>query len=324
MTFHQPSAWILLLLALLPLLWWWRAGGRVRSTIVFSSIEPLRQAGTTWALRTRWIVPALKGLAVALLIVCVARPQKANERTRIVTEGIAIQLIVDRSISMLAEDFEADDGLAAAAARFADGRYNRWFLDPLAGRGYPQDVVNALGWDQAVVETGDLEAIARPMDMLGVNYYTRVVCAAPEVADVDRPRPLVTPQGEPTDTGWEVYPQGLYDTLIRDFREYGNTAIYITENGAAYDVPKIGGSIADSLRRSYLERHLAEMHRAIADGVPVDGYFVWSLLDNFEWAHGYSMRFGIVGVDFNDQTRTIKDSGTWYAGLVARNGFDAR
>jgi Ca-activated chloride channel family protein len=105
MTFHDPSGWLLLLLTLLPLLWWWRSRGRVRSTIVFSSIEPLQRAGTTWAARARWIVPALKGLALALLIVCVARPQKPNERTRIVTEGIAIQLVVDRSISMLATDF---------------------------------------------------------------------------------------------------------------------------------------------------------------------------------------------------------------------------
>jgi beta-glucosidase len=210
-----------------------------------------------------------------------------------------------------------------AAARFADGRYNRWFLDPLAGRGYPEDVVDAVGWDHAVIKAGDIEAIARPMDMLGVNYYTRVVCAAPEVADVDRPRPLVTAQGEPTDMGWEIYPQGLYETLIRDFRGYGHAPIYITENGAAYDVPKIDGSIADTPRRSYLEGHLAEMHRAITDGVPVRGYFVWSLLDNFEWAHGYSMRFGSVGVDFDAQTRTVKDSGTWFAGVAARNGFDA-
>jgi Ca-activated chloride channel family protein len=108
MTFQHPSVWLLFLLLLLPALWWWRAGGRVRSTIAFSSIEPLRQAGTTWALRARWIVPGLRWAALALLIVCIARPQKANERTRIVTEGIAIQMVVDRSISMLAQDFEVD------------------------------------------------------------------------------------------------------------------------------------------------------------------------------------------------------------------------
>ena len=228
-----------------------------------------------------------------------------------------VGIVLNQALHVPRSSHDAD----VADAYLADGRHNRWYLDPLAGRGYPEDVVDALAWDQAVIECGDLEAIARPIDMLGVNYYTRVVYAAPGVADADRPRPLVTPQGEPTDMGWEVYPQGLYETLIRDLREYRHTPIYITENGAAYDVPKIDGSIADSLRRSYLERHLAEIHRAIADGVPVDGYFVWSLLDNFEWAHGYSKRFGIVGVDFDDRTRTVKDSGTWFAGVAAQNRF---
>jgi Ca-activated chloride channel family protein len=128
MTFHQPSAWLLLLLVLLPLLWWRRSRGRARSTIVFSSIEPLQRAGTTWAVRLRWVVPALRGLALALLIVCVARPQKANERTRILTEGIAIQLVVDRSISMLATDFELKgrkvnrlDAVKKVVREFIDG-----------------------------------------------------------------------------------------------------------------------------------------------------------------------------------------------------------
>jgi beta-glucosidase len=148
------------------------------------------------------------------------------------------------------------------------------------------------------------------------------VCAAPDVTDVDRPRPLVTAQGEPTDMGWEVYPQGLFETLVRAFREYARPSLYVTENGAAYDVSLIDGAIADSLRRSYFEQPLAEMHQAISDGVPLEGYFAWSLLDNFEWAHGYSIRFGIVGVDFDDQSRTVKDSGTWFASVAARNGFD--
>ncbi|MHC4219328.1 MAG: vWA domain-containing protein [Planctomycetota bacterium] len=106
MTFHQPSVWLLGLLVLLPVIWWWRRGGRIRGAVAFSSIEPLRAAGVTWAVRTRWIVAALRSAALILLIICVARPQKANERTRVITEGIAVQLIIDRSRSMLAEDFE--------------------------------------------------------------------------------------------------------------------------------------------------------------------------------------------------------------------------
>ncbi|MHC4083167.1 MAG: vWA domain-containing protein [Planctomycetota bacterium] len=143
MTFHQPSAWMLLLLVLLPVLWWWRSKGRLRSTIVFSSIEPLQQAGTTWAVRLRWVVPALRGAALVLLIICVARPQKANERTRIVTEGIAIQLVVDRSISMLATDFELEgrratrlEAVKQVVGEFVGGG------DELAGR--PDDLIGVI------------------------------------------------------------------------------------------------------------------------------------------------------------------------------------
>jgi Ca-activated chloride channel family protein len=134
---------MLLLLVLLPVLWWWRSGGRLRSTIVFSSIEPLRQAGTTWAVRLRWVVTALRDVALILLIVCVARPQKANERTRIVTEGIAIQLVVDRSISMLATDFELEGARATrleavkkVVGEFVGGG------DELAGR--PDDLIGVI------------------------------------------------------------------------------------------------------------------------------------------------------------------------------------
>jgi len=143
MTFHQPSAWLLLLLVLLPLLWWRRSRGRMRSTIVFSSIEPLQRAGTTWAVRLRWVVTAVRDVALVLLIVCVARPQKANERTRVVTEGIAIQLVVDRSISMLATDFELDgrranrlDAVKTVVREFIDGG------DRLPGR--PDDLIGMI------------------------------------------------------------------------------------------------------------------------------------------------------------------------------------
>jgi Ca-activated chloride channel family protein len=143
MTFHQPSAWLLLLVVLLPVLWWRRARGRIRSTIVFSSIEPLQRAGTTWAVRLRWVVLALRDAALVLLIICVARPQKANERTRIVTEGIAIQLVVDRSISMLATDFELDgrratrlEAVKKVVGEFVGGG------DELAGR--PDDLIGVI------------------------------------------------------------------------------------------------------------------------------------------------------------------------------------
>ena len=210
-----------------------------------------------------------------------------------------------------------------ALARFEDGRLIRWFMDPLAGRGYPEDVLQAIAWDQSVVLPGDLEAIARPIDMLGINYYTREVVAAPGVADEARPRPLPETGDEWTEMGWEVYPRGIAELLARAHRNYGYQSLYITENGAAYTVHPAGGGVHDEIRRAFLERHLAAVHGAISTGVPVDGYFVWSLLDNFEWERGYAMRFGIVHVDYGSQERIVKDSGHWFARVAASNGFNA-
>jgi beta-glucosidase len=206
-----------------------------------------------------------------------------------------------------------------AVARYADGRHNRLYLDSLAGRGYPEDMVAATGWRQKVVLNGDLDAIAVPCDMLGVNYYNRVIHAAPEVSDAERPDPVLEERNEHTEMGWEVYPEGLYDTLARVDAEYEFGPLLVSENGAAYGVEPVGGRVADEARRSFLHRHLVQVHRAIADGVTIGGYFAWSLLDNFEWDRGYSMRFGLVHVDYDDLSRTIKDSGEWYSGVVARN-----
>jgi beta-glucosidase len=210
-----------------------------------------------------------------------------------------------------------------ALAHLEDGKLIRWFMDPLAGRGYPEDAMRALGWDGTVVKPGDMEAIAAPIDMLGINFYTVERRAAADVADGGRPAPLDGAGDEWTEMGWEVYPAGIAEVLTRAHREYGHRSLHITENGAAYTVPPVDGRVADDLRRSYLERHLAGVHGAIAGGVPVDGYFVWSLLDNFEWDRGYAMRFGIVHVDYDTQERIVKDSGHWFAGVAARNGFAA-
>lgn len=206
-------------------------------------------------------------------------------------------------------------------ARLEDGKLIRWFMDPLVGRGYPEDAVRAIGWDGAVVMPGDLEAIARPIDMLGINYYTVERCAAADVADHERPPPLDEVGDEWTEMGWEVSPAGIAEVTARAHREYGHRSIYVTENGAAYTVPPVDGRVPDEVRRSYLERHLVALHGAIAAGVPVHGYFVWSLLDNFEWDKGYAKRFGIVHVDYETQERIIKDSGRWFASVVANNGF---
>jgi beta-glucosidase len=209
------------------------------------------------------------------------------------------------------------------AARRFNGAFSRWYLDPLFRGRYPDDAVadrvrrgHLAGPDLPFVRRGDLRTIATPLDFLGVNYYSRVVVRAGEGGEPVAV-PMV-PKEELTDMGWEVYPQGLGDLLLSLHRDYRPPAIYVTENGAAYaDGPDTTGRIPDSRRVEYLCSHVAAAQRALAGGVPLGGYFVWSLLDNFEWAHGYSMRFGLYHVDFATQRRTAKDSALWYRDLVS-------
>ncbi|MFQ5576583.1 MAG: GH1 family beta-glucosidase [Anaerolineae bacterium] len=214
------------------------------------------------------------------------------------------------------------------AARRFDGYYNRWFLDPVFGRRYPADMVTHYtrqGYlppgDLPFVQPGDFEAIAAPIDFLGVNYYRRVVVRDETAPGNLPPTNLVAPQNEWTDMGWEVYPNGLYNLLNRIHFEYRPTKIYVTENGASYgDGPDPTGRINDQRRITYLRDHFAAAHRALQNGVPLAGYFVWSLLDNFEWAKGYTQRFGIVWVDYKTQQRIPKNSALWYKQVIARNG----
>ena len=231
----------------------------------------------------------------------------------------------------------SDSPADADAARRIDGLYNRLFLDPLLRGRYPDDVLKDLGGlgrlDQA--SDDDLAAIAAPLDLLGVNYYRRwVVAARPErprlggpptpwvaAGDVefvasDRPR---------TDLGWEIDPSGLDELLVRLHTDYPSLPLYVTENGAAFDDgPDANGRVPDQARIRFLDGHLRAAHRAIQRGVDLRGYFVWSLLDNFEWAEGYAKRFGIVYVDFPTQRRLPKDSALWYREAIARGGLDGR
>ncbi len=205
-------------------------------------------------------------------------------------------------------------------ARWMDGFINRWFLDPLVGRGYPQDIVSRFGKSMDFIESGDMELIAEPVDFLGINYYTRNIARATDLKEDENAKRTVFQNEQITEMGWEVYPQGLYNILGRLHFDYGFPAIYITENGAAFpDVVDFEGQVKDQERLSYIKRHIEMVKKAIEIGVPVKGYFAWSLLDNFEWAHGYSKRFGIVYVDYKTQQRTIKSSGKWYQEFIREN-----
>ena len=208
-----------------------------------------------------------------------------------------------------ATDSPAD---AAAAERF-DGMRNRWFLDPLYGRGYPADALALLGDLAPVVLDGDLQAIAAPCDFLGVNYYFPEVVADAPGEGPFAARVVAQAGVEQTAFAWPVCPAGLVTLLARIQHDYAPCEIYLTENGSTYeDVVEADGSIDDKERCSYLVRHLDAARQALAQGVSLKGYFAWSLLDNFEWAEGYLRRFGLTYVDYPTQARRLKASGEWY------------
>jgi beta-glucosidase len=199
--------------------------------------------------------------------------------------------------------------------------HNRWFLDPLFRGDYPPRLFADLDAAPPRIRAGDMETIGTPIDFLGVNYYNRhIVRASEQTRDGhDGYEYATAPSGATITTmGWEVYPHGI-DLVLEDVtRTYDPPAILVTENGAAFDDDWNGdGVISDPLRVAYLREHLAEVDAAVGHGVPVAGYFVWSLLDNFEWDRGYGQRFGVVYVDFATQRRIIKESGRWYASFIA-------
>jgi beta-glucosidase len=205
-----------------------------------------------------------------------------------------------------------DSAADQAQARLDDARGRRWYADPLFKGRYPAEVLAELGADAPVVEDGDMPAIATPMDYIGINYYSRALSsAAGPIEAGDKPYPK-------TDMGWEIYPEGLYQLLLTLHREYDLPRTYITENGGAFPDPAADGRVHDADRIDYLATHIDAVGRALAAGVPMAGYMVWSLMDNFEWASGYAKRFGIVHVDYATLQRTPKDSALWYRDLVAR------
>jgi beta-glucosidase len=231
-------------------------------------------------------------------------------------------------------DPASDDPRDIDAARRADGHTNRWWADPVFGRGYPQDMVEVYGVEPPV-QDGDLDIISSPIDFFGLNFYFRFVVADPQSASAstssgasgappaDVPphvRTVLPPSSWTTAMGWEVRSEAMVRMLKRLQDEYGVRSLYVTENGSAWDDDRvIDGRVHDEQRAHYLADHIAACATAVAQGIPLNGYFSWSLMDNFEWAQGYSKRFGIVHVDFETQVRTLKDSGAVYREIVSEH-----
>ncbi|NIM94795.1 MAG: beta-glucosidase [Anaerolineales bacterium] len=223
--------------------------------------------------------------------------------------GIFLNLTPIQSVSDDAEDYET--------AKRVDGHMNRWFLDPIFMGTYPNDMLNWFGDYVPMIESGDMDIISTGIDYLGVNYYTRLVVEAfPEDTFLGA-RPIPVDGSETTESNWEVYPQGLYELLKRLEDEYHPPAIFITENGANYqDVVDEKGQINDQKRIEFLNDHFLQAYQAIKDGVSLQGYFVWSLMDVFEWDYGYSHHYGLIHVDRETLTRTVKRSGLWYRQFI--------
>ena len=227
---------------------------------------------------------------------------------------------------------DPDNAADREAVRIIDGLSNRMFLDPLLKGRYPTDMLTHLArfTDLSYIQDGDLATINAPIDVLGINFYQpSYVSARPGTpAAPDQPGSegiaYRDPDGPVTDMNWLIEPSGLTRLLKRIHDDYDGIPMLITENGAAYpEGPAEDGGVHDTRRIEYLDGHLRACHDALAAGVDLRGYFVWSLMDNFEWAEGYAKRFGIVHVDYTTQQRTLKDSAKWYRSVISRNGIPA-
>jgi beta-glucosidase len=252
--------------------------------------------------------PGVKNRAIASQVShhCLLSHGLASQAIRAVRSEVPVGIVLNLSPVTQA----TQSGPDVAQAALEDGLLVRWYMDALLKGNYPADVLRHLGADAPRVEPGDLQLIAQPLDFLGVNYYY------PTVAHAGKPATPAAPGAPITDMGWEVAPAGLTGLLLRLARDYRLPPLLITENGAAYRDRLENGRIEDEARRQYLESHVRAAADAIESGVDLRGYFVWSLLDNFEWASGFEKRFGLYYVDYATQARIAKRSAGWYAGLL--------
>jgi beta-glucosidase len=238
--------------------------------------------------------------------------------------GIVLNLVPSEPLTDSQADYEA--------YRFHDGYFNRWFLDPVFGRRYPADIIDdyvKMGWltspEPDYIWADDFKMIAAPLDFLGINYYERAVLHAVPGKEM-QPGQIGhwrAAREQMTDLDWEIYPDGLHNTLVAVYYSYRPKKLYIAENGACYiDAPNADGFTDDQRRIAYLDGHLRAIHRAIQAGVPLAGYYVWSLMDNFEWSNGFSKPFGLVATNYTTQERLPRASAYWYGQVAQRNGLE--
>ncbi|WP_417417876.1 GH1 family beta-glucosidase [Hoeflea sp.] len=226
---------------------------------------------------------------------------------------LPVGIVLNAMSVMAATDSDAD----RKAAERANDFHNGVFFGPLFKGAYPHSVLEGCPDLVGHIKAGDLETIKQPLDFWGLNYYTPM--RVRDDASSEFPKVATAPAVKPekTDIGWEIEPQGLSHVVKDLYGRYTLPEFYITENGAADNTEVENGAVSDTMRLDYIAAHLSVAADLVAENYPLKGYFAWSLMDNFEWAEGYSQRFGIVHVDYRTQTRTIKQSGYWYQSLIA-------
>nr|HMQ53560.1 family 1 glycosylhydrolase [Anaerolineae bacterium] len=230
-----------------------------------------------------------------------------------------IGIVLNLSHNIPLSDSEAD----LAACQRADAGSNTLYLDPLFKGQYPAALMAWIGPHAPQIQDGDLALINQPLDFLGVNYYMTYGIRYFHSGGLYKlsTEEVSAPNWGQTAMGWGIYPPGLTAILLRLKNDYGNPPVYVTENGCALaDVPDENGVVADPGRINFLRAHFLAAHDALQAGANLQGYYVWSLLDNFEWAYGYAMRFGLVRVDYDSGRRTLKQSAHWYRDVIAQNG----
>jgi beta-glucosidase len=236
----------------------------------------------------------------------------ATRAIRAAAPGAQVGLVTNHSTVDAASTRPED----LAAATRMDGHTNRWWLDPVHGRGFPADMRELYGVPLPE-RPGDVETIAVPLDWHGLNYYFPVTVADDPQGPAPHAREVRLAGVPRTGMDWQIDADGLEAFLMRLTDDYGVRRLYVTENGSAFsDTVRPDGTVDDPERARYLEQHLAACTRAVRKGAPLAGYYAWSLLDNFEWAYGYDKRFGLVHVDYTTQARTIKTSGRRYADII--------
>jgi beta-glucosidase len=277
-----------------------RLGDRVHDWFTLNEPQVTAFAGHQWGVHP----PGIKDAATAVKVThhLLLAHRAGADAVRSAASRSAVGIALNLSPADPATDTPED----AAAAELADGFLNRWFLDPLYGRGYPQDVVERYG----AIAPPPLDSYDGALDFLGVNYYMRQVVRSSEA---QLGYDVLPPSGQLTEMGWEIHPDGLRTILERVHRDYDPGAVYVSESGAAFrDEPDVD----DVERVRYLRDHFSAAADALEAGVPLQGYFVWSLLDNFEWHNGFTKRFGLVYVDYETQRRTVKSSGRFYRSVA--------